>query len=89
MSIDPATVAANPAAMAATAAVQAMAEAFQPAAFSQHKLSLLNFWLQDPVGCFQHAEAEFTLARLPANSYVYYHMLFKPCPPRFSLLFKI
>jgi hypothetical protein len=45
MSIDPATTAANPAAMAATAAVQAMAEAFQPAAFSQHKLSLLNFWL--------------------------------------------
>jgi hypothetical protein len=72
MSVDPATAAANAAAMAATAAVQALSELLQPAALPQHRLSLPAFWTQDPAVWFQHAEAEFTLARLPANSYVCY-----------------
>jgi hypothetical protein len=72
MSVDPATAAANAAAMAATAAVQALSEVLQPAALPQHRLSLPAFWTQDLAVWFQHAEAEFTLARLPANSYVCY-----------------
>jgi hypothetical protein len=42
----------------------------------QHKLTLPTFWLQDPAGWLQHAEAEFALAHVPMNSYVcYYHMV--------------
>jgi hypothetical protein len=72
MSVDPATAATNDAAIAATAAVQALLEVLQPAALPQHRLSLPTFWTQDLAGWFQHAEAEFTLARLPANSFVCY-----------------
>jgi hypothetical protein len=70
MSVDPAAAVANATSVAATAVVQAMSEALQPAPFSQHKLALPNFWLQESVGCFQYANVEFSRARLPANSYV-------------------
>jgi hypothetical protein len=63
-------------AAAASAAMQALSEALQPAIFQHHKLTLPLFWTQDPVCRFQHAEAEFTLARVPANSYIcYMHMV--------------
>jgi hypothetical protein len=39
---------------------------------SYDQLSLPTFWLEDPAGWFQHTEAEFMLARLPANYYVCY-----------------
>jgi hypothetical protein len=64
MSVDPAATAAA----ANAAAVQALTEALQPASISHHKLALPSFWVEDPAGWFQHAEAEFTLARLPAHS---------------------
>jgi hypothetical protein len=52
--------------------VQALSEVLQPASMSTHKLSLPAFWVEDLAGWFQHAEAEFTLARLLAHSYVCY-----------------
>ncbi len=70
MSTDPAAVAANAAVAAATAAVQALSSHL-PSVTSPHP----SFWLDDSAGWFQHAEAEFTLftlARLPANSYICY-----------------
>ncbi len=76
MSADPAAVAANvavaanAAVAAATAAVQALSSHLPQSAYPQHKLALPSFWLDDPAGWFQHAEAEFTLARLPANCYI-------------------
>jgi hypothetical protein len=72
--MDPATSAA--AVAAARATVQALTEARHPASLQQHKVTLPGFWREDPVGWFQHAEAEFLLARIPANSYVcYIHMI--------------
>jgi hypothetical protein len=68
--MDPAASAA--AAAAATAAVQALTKALRPVSLQQHKVTLPGFWQEDPVGWFQHAEAEFLLARIPANSYVSY-----------------
>jgi hypothetical protein len=79
MSADPASVAANAAVAAATAAVQALS-AHLPSASQQHKLALPSFWLDDPAGWFQHAEAEFTLARLPANSYICYIHVIRALP---------
>jgi hypothetical protein len=82
MSVDPVAAAAtaNAAAVLATAAVQALSEVLQPASMSAHKLSLPTFWLEDLAGWFQHAEAEFTLARLPANSYVCYMHVIRALP---------
>jgi hypothetical protein len=57
---------------AATAAVTALSEALQPGTLQHHKVSLPTFWTEDPTGWFHHAEAEFLLARIPANSYVCY-----------------
>jgi hypothetical protein len=57
---------------AATAAVQALSEALQPGTLQHHKVSLPSFWTEDPIGWFHHAEAEFLLARIPANSYICY-----------------
>jgi hypothetical protein len=75
VNIDPAA----SAAAAATAAVQALTEALRPASLQQHKVTLPGFWREDPVGWFQHAEAEFLLARIPANSYVcYIHVIRAP-----------
>lgn len=68
------------AAAAASAAVQALSEALQPAVFQHHKLTLPPFWTQDPVGWFLHAEAEFALARVPANSYVCYMHVVRALP---------
>jgi hypothetical protein len=79
MSADPASVAANAAVAAATAAVQALTSHL-PSASQQHKLALPSFWLDDPAGWFQHAEAEFTLARLPANSYICYVHVIRALP---------
>jgi hypothetical protein len=45
------------AATAATAAVRALSKVLQPALFQQLKLNLPTFWLQDPLGLFQHAKA--------------------------------
>ncbi len=72
MSADPAAVAANAAVAAATAAIQALSSHLPQSDYLQHKLALPTFWLDDPAGWFQHAEAEFTLARLPANLYLLY-----------------
>jgi hypothetical protein len=47
---------------AAKAAIQALSDILQPVAFQQRKLTLPSFWLQDPGGWFQHAEAEFACA---------------------------
>jgi hypothetical protein len=55
---------------ATTAVVQVLSEALQPGSLRQHKVSLPNFRMEDPVGWFPHAEAEFLPARIPANSYV-------------------
>jgi hypothetical protein len=60
--------------------VQALSEALQPAVFQHHKLTLPLFWTQDPVGWFMHAEAEFALARVPANSYVCYMHVVRALP---------
>jgi hypothetical protein len=68
------------AAAAALAAVQALSEALQPAVFQRHKLTLPPFWTQDPVGWFLHAEAEFALARVPANSYLCYMHVVRALP---------
>jgi hypothetical protein len=38
--------------------------------------------LDDPAGWFQHAEAEFTLARLPANSYICYVHVIRALPSK-------
>jgi hypothetical protein len=47
--------------------------ALQLGNLQQHKVTLPNFWLEDPVGWgFQHAKAEFLLTRIPANSFVCY-----------------
>jgi hypothetical protein len=43
--------------VAAAAAVRALSEVLQPAMFQQLKLTLPTFWLQDPIGLFQHAKA--------------------------------
>jgi hypothetical protein len=80
MSTDPAAVAANAAVAAATAAVQALSSHLPLAASPQHKLALPSFWLDNPAGWFQHAEAEFTLARLPANSYICYVHVIRALP---------
>jgi hypothetical protein len=80
MSADPASVAANAAVAAATAAVQALSSHLPSATSQQHKLALLSFWLDDPAGWFQHAEAEFTLARLPAHSYICYVHVIRALP---------
>jgi hypothetical protein len=79
MSADPASVAANAAVAAATAAVQALSSHL-PSASQQHKLALPSFWLDDPAGWFQHAEAEFTFARLPAHSYICYVHVIRALP---------
>jgi hypothetical protein len=76
--MDPAASAA--AAAAATAAVQALTEALRPANLTSHKVTLLGFWREDPAGWFQHAEAEFLLARIPANSYVCYIHVIRALP---------
>jgi hypothetical protein len=55
---------------AATTVVQVLSEALQPGSLQQHKVSLPSFRMEDLVGWFQHAEAEFLLVRIPANSYV-------------------
>jgi hypothetical protein len=55
------------AAAVAMSTVRALSEVLQPATFQQNKLTLPTFWMEDPVGWFQHAEAAFVL---PANSYV-------------------
>jgi hypothetical protein len=82
MSVDPAVAAtaANAATVAATAAVHALSEALQPASISGHKLSLPTFWTEDPAGWFQHAEAEFTLARLLPHSYICYMHIIRALP---------
>jgi hypothetical protein len=66
--------------MSATAAMQALSEVLKPTAISTHKISLPTFWVEDPAGWFQHAEAEFTLAHLPANSYVCYMHVIRTLP---------
>jgi hypothetical protein len=77
--MDPAASAA--AAAAATAAVQALTpKALRPVSLQQHKVTLPGFWHEDPVGWFQHAEAEFLLARIPANSYVSYIHVIQALP---------
>ncbi len=48
--------------------------------FQHHKLTLPLFWTQDPVGWFLHAEAEFALARMPANLYVCYMHVVRALP---------
>lgn len=68
------------AAAAATAAIQALSDILQPAVFQPHKLTLPSFWIHDPAGWFQHAEAEFALARVPANSYVCYMHVVRALP---------
>jgi hypothetical protein len=68
------------AAAATSAAVQALSEALQPAVFQHHKLKLPPFWTQDPVGWFLHAEAEFALARVPANLYACYMHVVRALP---------
>jgi hypothetical protein len=79
--MDPAASAA--AAAAATAAVQALTpKALRPVSLQQHTVTLPGFWQEDPVGWFQHAEAEFLLARIPANSYVCYVHVSVPCLPK-------
>jgi hypothetical protein len=80
ISTDPAAVAANAAVAAATAAVQALSSHLPSVTSPQHKLALPSFWLDDPAGWFQHAEAEFTLARLPANSYICYVHVIRALP---------
>jgi hypothetical protein len=74
MSSDPAAVA------AANAAVQALSSHLPASAYPQHKLALPPFWLDDPAGWFQHAEAEFTLSRLPANCYICYVHVIRALP---------
>jgi hypothetical protein len=65
-----------PTTAASAAAVQALTEMLQPVTLSQHKLALPSFWTDDPAEWFQHAKAEFTLARLPANlSVCYIHVM--------------
>jgi hypothetical protein len=76
--MDPATSAA--ASAPARAAVQALTEARRPASLQQHKVTLPGFWREDPVGWFQHTEAEFLLARIPANSYVCYIHVIRALP---------
>jgi hypothetical protein len=68
------------AAASATAAVQAVTEVLRPANLQQHKVTLPGFWREDPVGWFQHAEAEFLLARIPADSYVCYLHVIRALP---------
>jgi hypothetical protein len=80
MSADPAALAANAAVAAATAAIQALSSHLPQAEYPQHKLALPTFWLDDPAGWFQHAEAEFTLARLPANCYICYIHVIRALP---------
>ncbi len=82
MSVDPVATATatNAAAEAATAAVQALSKVLQPAAMSHHKLWLTTFGVEDPAGWFQQPEAEFTLTRLPAHSYVCYVHVICPLP---------
>jgi hypothetical protein len=80
LSIDPEAATLNATTEAATAAIQTLSDALQSAAFSQHKLLLPPIWLQGPVGWFQHVEAEFTPARLPANSYISYIDARHHCP---------
>jgi hypothetical protein len=80
MSVNPAAATTNAAAVAATAAVQALTDALHPAAFSQHKLFLPSFWLEDPVNWFQPYEVEFTQVCLPTNSYVCYILVIQALP---------
>jgi hypothetical protein len=65
---------------AATVAIQAFSEVLQPGSLQHHKVPLPNFWMKDPIGWFQHAEAEFLLARIPANSYVCYMHVVRALP---------
>jgi hypothetical protein len=78
--------AANAAAVAVTAAEQALSEVLQPAAMSTHKLSLPSFWVEDPAGWFQHAEAEFTRASSPPTPMSVTCTLSALCPLKFTLL---
>ncbi len=71
---------AAPATASASVAMQALSEALQPAIFQHHKLTLPPFWTQYPLGWFLHAEAEFALARVPANSYVCYMHVVRALP---------
>ena len=66
-------------AASAAASVQALADALQQQTLiqpAQHKITLPNFWAQDPPGWFHHIEAEFILARVPLSSYhCYLHVV--------------
>jgi hypothetical protein len=42
----------------------------QPANLQKHNFSLPTFWLEDPVGWFEHDEAEFVFVRVLANASV-------------------
>ena len=68
---------ANIAAMAAAAAVHAVSEsrAAEPTRFN-----LPSFWSHDPIGWFQHTEAEFTVNRVPTTSHMAYVYVIRALP---------
>ncbi len=63
----------NYAAAAATAAVQTLSKVQQPAGPPQHKLTMPTFWVEDPAGWFQHAEAEYCTL---SHKFRFYSVLF-------------
>jgi hypothetical protein len=75
MSVDSTAAAASAAAVAATAAMQALSEGLHSSTFPQHTFIFLSFWIEDPVGWFMHPESEFALARVLANSYMFFTVL--------------
>jgi len=63
----------------AAASMQALADALQNNG-PNIKLLLPQFWTHDPVGWFHHIEAEFVIARIPANSYLCYLHVVRALP---------
>ena len=63
-------------------AIQTLSEAMLALqANSNHsKVNLPSFWSHDPAGWFLHAEAQFTYARIPDNSYVGYINVVRALP---------
>jgi hypothetical protein len=56
------------------ATVQVLSKVLHPAGLPQHKFTMPTFWVEDPVGWFQHAEAEFTLTQIWSFTVSYLNM---------------